>query len=332
LTVACSFGAQRPAAINKKAEQWPSTPVRHQRRNDTAEPNMAGQIPLRDLDQAPRRDAGDGTWSIAGDLAYVRLTMVNVVMWGSPGSSGWVLIDTGLRTSADEIVQCAEKRFGADAYPAAIILTHGHFDHAGSVEALAERWDVPVYAHPAERPYLSGTASYPPADPWVGGGVLALISPLFPRGPIDLGDRLTMLPEDRSITAMPGWQWIHTPGHAPGHVSLWRESDRTLIAGDAVITTGQESAYDVAVQKLEMHGPPRYFTPDWRTAEGSVRELAELEPELLVTGHGVPAKGPGMRTALRRLAREFEQVAVPKGGKYVRDPASAADGTIYRNP
>ncbi|WP_347404076.1 MBL fold metallo-hydrolase [Mesorhizobium sp. WSM4976] len=51
---------------------------------------------------------------------------------------------------------------------------------------------------------------------------------------------------------MPGWRWLHTPGQAPGHISLWREADHTLVAGDAFITTGQESAYEVAVQQLEM--------------------------------------------------------------------------------
>ena len=120
----------------------------------------------------------------------------------------------------------------------AIILTHGHFDHVGSVEALAEEWDCPVYAHPLEQAYLDGTASYPPADPWVGGGLVALLSPLFPRSPTNRAPRLRLLPEDGSVPGMPGWQWIYTPGHTPEHVSLWREQDRTLLAGDAVITHG----------------------------------------------------------------------------------------------
>jgi len=272
---------------------------------------VTSQIPLSELDAAPRYDRGDGAWSIGEDLCYLRLLMVNAVMWGRPETREWVLIDTGLKTSTDEILQCAEKRFGKDISPSAVVLTHGHFDHIGSAAALAERWDVPVYAHPAEWPYLTGSKSYPPADPWVGGGAMALISPLFPRTPVDLRRWLKPLPADSSVPGMPGWQWLHTPGHAPGHVSLWRESDRTLLSGDAFITTGQESAYEVVVQKLEMHGPPRYFTPDWNAAAESVRQLAQLEPELVIAGHGIPAKGPGMRTALRRLVRDFAEVAVP---------------------
>ena len=271
---------------------------------------------------------------VAPDIAYLRLSIVNVVLYGPPaaGNGGWVLIDTGLPTSASAIRDCAGRRFGHGTRPAAIILTHGHFDHVGSVGTLAEEWDVAVYAHPLETPYLDGSASYPPADPWVGGGLMALMSPLYPRGPINLGARLRSLPDDGSIPDMPGWSWIYTPGHAPGHVSLWREQDQTLIAGDAVITTGQESAYDVAMQKLELHGPPRYFTPDWNAAGRSVERLAELNPRLLITGHGAPVAGAAMQQALQRLSRDFAKIAVPDGAKYVRDPATVASGDVYREP
>ena len=62
---------------------------------------------------------------------------------------------------------------------------------------------------------------------------------------------------------MQGWRWIFTPGHSPGHISLFRDSDRTLIVGDAFVTTKQESLMSVMTQRMEMHGPPMYFTPDW---------------------------------------------------------------------
>jgi glyoxylase-like metal-dependent hydrolase (beta-lactamase superfamily II) len=104
----------------------------------------------------------------------------------------------------------------------------------------------------------------------------------------------------------------HTPGHTPGHVSLWRERDRVLIAGDAFITTRQESVYAAVTQTPEMHGPPMYFTPDWVSAKASVRELAALGPEIVVTGHGAAMQGAEMRAALDSLALRFDEVAVPE--------------------
>jgi glyoxylase-like metal-dependent hydrolase (beta-lactamase superfamily II) len=104
----------------------------------------------------------------------------------------------------------------------------------------------------------------------VGGGIMPWLAQLFPPGPIDVSRWLRVLPNDGSVPGMPGWRWLHTPGHAMGHVSLWRESDRAIVAGDAFITTRMESAYVVTVQKPEMHGPPMYFTPDFESAKRSV--------------------------------------------------------------
>ena len=296
---------------------------------------MEQQVPLDASARAddPRADDArdDGTHEVTPDVAYKRLAIVNVAFFGAQGAGDrqWVLVDAGLPATAPQIAKAAEERFGQDARPAAIVMTHGHFDHNGALEELAERWDAPVYAHTLELPYLNGSAAYPPPDPTVGGGMMSLLSPLYPRGPVNVGERLHALPADGSVPFMPGWRWLHTPGHAPGHVSLWREADRTLIVGDAFITTAQESAYAAATQKPEMHGPPMYFTPDWASAKSSVERLAALEPELAVTGHGRAMRGQAMRDALHALARDFDRVAVPAHGKYVLHPATAADGSAY---
>ena len=265
-------------------------------------------------DEQADRARNDKTRQIASDVAYRQIAIVNVMFVGPPnaGDGGWMLIDTGIPGSAADIRSAAKARFGGSGRPAAILLTHGHFDHVGSLETLAEERNVPVYAHTLEHPYLNGTMSYPAADPSVGGGLIALLSPLFPTRPIDVRPRLRALPEDQSVPGMPGWRWIHTPGHTPGHISLWRERDRMLIAGDAFITTKQESAYAAVAQTPEMHGPPAYFTPDWDRARDSVQRLAALSPETAVTGHGQAMRGPQMRAALSELARRFDEVAVPK--------------------
>jgi glyoxylase-like metal-dependent hydrolase (beta-lactamase superfamily II) len=283
---------------------------------------MGKQIPVDRSAEAPDVEH-DGIHEIAPDLAYQRLAIVNVVFYGAAGAGDrrWVLVDAGILGSTKAITTAAESRFGEGARPAAIVMTHGHFDHVGALKNLAERWDVPIYAHQLELPYLDGRSSYPPPDPSVGGGLMAALSRFYPRGPIDVRPWLRALPEDGAVPGMPGWRWIHTPGHTPGHVSFWRESDRAMIVGDAFITTNQESAYAVATQRPELHGPPMYYTPDWPQARASVERLAALEPELVVTGHGPAMRGTEMREALHTLAREFDRVAVPEHGRYVNEPA-----------
>ncbi|HEX5724092.1 MAG TPA: MBL fold metallo-hydrolase [Longimicrobiaceae bacterium] len=271
---------------------------------------------------------------VADDLACLRTGIVNVFLYGQPGAGdrGWVLVDAGLPGSAGRIARAAAERFGAGARPAAIVLTHGHFDHVGALRELAEAWDTPVFAHPLELPYLTGRSAYPPPDPTVGGGAMALLSWAYPRRPVDLGKRVRPLPADGSVPGMPEWRWIASPGHTPGHVSLFRGADRTLLAGDAVITVKQESAFAVLTQRPAVHGPPAYFTMDWDASRRSVRELASLEPWTLATGHGVPMRGPAMLEALRFLARNFDGIAVPHHGRYVGQPALADERGVQYVP
>lgn len=280
-------------------------------------------------------DAGHAGWPrpIAADLAYLRTGIVNVFLAGPRGAPdrGWVLVDAGMFGYTGSIRRAAEEWFGAGSRPSTILMTHGHFDHVGALE-LAEEWDCPVYAHPLEMPYLTGRSAYPPPDPSVGGGAMARLSFLYPRGPFDVGGRARPLPADGSVPGMPGWRWIHTPGHTAGHVAFFRDADRTLIAGDAFVTTRQESLSSVVTQRPEVNGPPMYYTPDWGDAERSVRALAALEPEVAATGHGHPLRGAAMRRDLRTLAMEFRTRAMPDHGRYVDAPAVADERGVVSVP
>jgi glyoxylase-like metal-dependent hydrolase (beta-lactamase superfamily II) len=241
--------------------------------------------------------------------------IVNVYFIQGDDPHQYFLVDAGMPKSEDMIVEWAEKWF--DGPPEAILLTHGHFDHVGAVNNLAERWKVPVYAHELEMPYLNGLKNYPKPDPTVNGGLITEISPLFPNHGIDLGSSLRQLPDDGSVPGLRGWKWIHTPGHTEGHVSFYRERDRILVAGDAFITVKQESLFKVLTQKQEISGPPKYYTTDWNAAKKSVETLAQLRPAVAATGHGVPMSGQELSEALTRLVQDFDEIALPEQGKYV---------------
>ncbi|KAA0014175.1 MBL fold metallo-hydrolase [Billgrantia pellis] len=271
----------------------------------------------------PMTSTKSGTlYDILPDVMGLTVKIVNVYFVGDPESNeDWVLVDAGLPHEKNTLLEAAVRRFGNEARPRAILLTHGHFDHVGSAVELAEHWDVPVYAHPLEMPYLVGEARYPAPDSEVEGGMVASMSRFFPTQPIDLRPRVQALPEDGNVPAMPGWRWVPTPGHSSGHVSFFRETDRALIVGDAFVTVRQDELYQVLTQRQELSGPPRYFTPDWDTARDSVRRLAELGPETAMTGHGVPMKGEAMRRDLSELAANFDRVARPAYGRSVdNDP------------
>jgi glyoxylase-like metal-dependent hydrolase (beta-lactamase superfamily II) len=249
--------------------------------------------------------------SIAAGVQGLRIAFVNVFALTHPDGT-WTLIDTALPYTDGIVRRWVEKTF--QQVPNAIVLSHGHFDHVSGAEVLAELWNVPIYAHALERPYLNGEREYPPPNAGAGGGLMSVLSPLLPRGPVNLGARLHDLPErdESSLPEMPGWTILNTPGHTAGHVSFFREEDRTLLPADAFCTTKPESFFEAAIaQKSELHGPPAYFTSDWNQARTSVQRLAGLSPLTIAPGHGKPITGVSVPDELRTLAARFDEVAVP---------------------
>ncbi|MEF2278176.1 MBL fold metallo-hydrolase [Deinococcus sp. YIM 134068] len=267
---------------------------------------------------APPVSTFGGTQVLRPDVVRVRLPMVNVYLLGHPGEP-WVLVDAGMPGMAGLIRAAAERHHRGRA-PEAIVLTHGHLDHIGALRELLREWRVPVYAHSLELPHLTGERPYPFPDPTVGG-VMSTLSPAFLPGPFDFRPHVHALPEGGELAFLPGWQVLHTPGHTAGHVSLWRDSDRTLIVGDAFVTTRQETVTGaLTLRPTIVHGPPAYYTPNWDAARDSVRSLANLDPDLAATGHGHPMFCPEMAIELHRLARNFDEAARPVRGWYLDHP------------
>ena len=264
---------------------------------------------------------------VAPDVERVVVVFVNSYLVGEPNES-WSLVDTGLPGFSARIRHAAEARFGSRP-PESIVLTHGHFDHAGNAAALAEYWGVPIFAHELELPFLNGSSDYPPPDPTVGGA-LGMLSRTFPHRGFDLRPHLHALPADGTVPGMPGWRWMHTPGHTAGHVSLFRPDDRVLLAGDALATLDQDSAIAMVAQRPEFSVPPAPLTTDWNEAEQSVRRLALLRPHALGAGHGRPVRGEQVASDLELFASVFPR---PANGRYVRQPARSDErGVLFVPP
>jgi glyoxylase-like metal-dependent hydrolase (beta-lactamase superfamily II) len=239
---------------------------------------------------------------IAREIAIVPGIIANAYLVGNRES--WMLVDTATPGSERKILRAAEARFGAGAKPRAILLTHGHFDHAGSAPALAGRWRVPVFAHLRELPYLTGRAHYPPLDT-SKPGFFSKLARFFPSATVDLGETVREFAMEFA-----GWETLDTPGHTPGHVAFYRPCDGVLLAGDALTTMDLDSFWGTVAKRPKVCRPPVPATMDWTLARESVRRLAALRPSVIAAGHGAPMRGAA--DALQKLADDF---AIPDGDR-----------------
>lgn len=182
---------------------------------------------------------------------------------------GDVLVDTGIKQSAGRIATMLEGRSIS-----AIVLTHAHGDHAGAMRLLAARYEVPVWCGAADgdavetgRPVLSPLLDRP------GLSTLA-------RGVAGFEGAAVARTLGEGDTLEAGFTVLETPGHSPGHLSLWREADGTLICGDVFFNMHLLSTVPGLRQ------PPVLFTPDPARNRESERRLAALSPRTVAFGHG----------------------------------------------
>jgi glyoxylase-like metal-dependent hydrolase (beta-lactamase superfamily II) len=233
--------------------------------------------------------------------------------------SSWVLIDTASANCGKLIQKTTESLFGADTRPVSILLTHDHPDHAGSSLELAHMWGCPVYVHPDELPLtsigdLATVEKYAnPLDRWI---ILPLLR-LMPRQRVksilsksSLKEVVQAFDPGATIPGLLDWECIHTPGHTPGHVALFRTTDRVLITGDAIVTVDLNSFWGIflwglRIDKQRVSGPPWYSTWNKKAAKESVSLLAGLKPRVLASGHGVPMAGDSVAVELSAFADRF---------------------------
>jgi glyoxylase-like metal-dependent hydrolase (beta-lactamase superfamily II) len=225
---------------------------------------------------------------IVSGVAVIPTLIANAYLVGDRAS--WVLVDACMPGNERRIERAAARRFGRSSRPRAILLTHGHRDHAGSAGPLADAWGVRVYAHPLEIPYLTGQAHYPPFN-LSSPGFFTSIARFFPTETVNLGARVEPLTPGKPLPGLPDWEPIETHGHTPGHVSFFRRADRVLLAGDAVTTMNLDSFWETIFKRKKLCRHPVQATMNSKDARRSMELLAEFRPEWIAAGHGTPLRG-----------------------------------------
>ncbi|HEX6229074.1 MAG TPA: MBL fold metallo-hydrolase [Solirubrobacterales bacterium] len=231
----------------------------------------------------------DGVWQLRGDIRK------GMNIFFLEDDDGVVQFDAGTK-SMTKAARAAAGRLGGLKR---VVLGHAHADHRGTAPFM----DAPVQCHPAEVADAESEERFAPYMDLSRFGLspVRLIYPLLFRrwdgGPVKIEGTV----EEGDEVA--GFRVIHFPGHAPGLIGLWRESDRLAIVSDVVYFI--DSARLRPLPEGEASVPHPTWNWDHAQAKDSVRKLAAMEPRVLCTGHGEPLRGENLRQILEAAAEKF---------------------------
>jgi glyoxylase-like metal-dependent hydrolase (beta-lactamase superfamily II) len=209
------------------------------------------------------REVAPGVWQLKGRLPVPNA--INTYLLDD------VLVDAGARFDGKRILsQLQGRRVSAHA------LTHAHPDHQGASKLVCETLGIPFWVPEkdvakAERPELILEEQ---PHSFMGGLYYKTMV-----GPAHKVDR--PLVEGDEVA---GFKVLDVPGHSIGHVAYWRESDRVLVLGDVL------NNMDVLTAIPGLREPKDTLTPDPPTNRRSAKRLGELEPSLVLFGHGGPLR------------------------------------------
>jgi hydroxyacylglutathione hydrolase len=181
----------------------------------------------------------------------------------------WLLVDTSTKYSRRRIIRQLPGELEA------IFITHAHRDHAGSMHAVAAETGAPVWSSEADAGAIEGKAPEPMPAKYENHIVNRLARPWWTEHH-PVARRL------RDGEEVAGFTVIEFPGHTPGQIGLWRESDRTVICADVM------RSMNLVTGLPQLGEMPKIFTVDVEEARRSIRKLAALEASTICFGHGRP--------------------------------------------
>jgi glyoxylase-like metal-dependent hydrolase (beta-lactamase superfamily II) len=231
----------------------------------------------------------DGVWLLRGDLGK----SMNIYFLEEDG--GVVQFDAGSKPMTKRAKAAAERLGGLKR----VVLGHAHADHRGTAPSMG----APVQCHADEVADAESDASIAPYMD-LSQLPVAPVRWIYPTllrrwdgGPVEIDDTVA----DGGEVA--GFRVLHFPGHAPGLIGLWRESDRVAIVSDVVYLV--DSTRLRPLPEGDASVPHPAWAWDHAKAKESVRKLAALEPSVVCAGHAGPLRGENLRETLERAAEKY---------------------------